>query len=110
MWTGRVEAGSALLFPTELSQKARVGCSGGTAHRPAAVLSGTFIVRNSIPPNCRVGPPSGLMAAGHRRATMMKVLKGGRLIDGTGAGPQAGATVIIRDQRIEAVTTKAVGE
>jgi imidazolonepropionase-like amidohydrolase len=41
---------------------------------------------------------------------MMKVLKGGRLIDGTGAGPQSGATVVIRDQRIEAVTTKAVGE
>jgi imidazolonepropionase-like amidohydrolase len=41
---------------------------------------------------------------------MMKVLKGGRLIDGTGAGPAAGATVIIRDDRIEAVTDKAAGE
>ena len=40
----------------------------------------------------------------------MKVLKGGRLIDGTGAGPVTGATVVICDQRIEAVTTKAVGE
>jgi len=41
---------------------------------------------------------------------MIKVLKGGRLIDGTGAGPVAGATVVIRDQRIETVTTRAVGE
>src|SRR5271156_5584438 len=40
----------------------------------------------------------------------MKVLKGGRLIDGTGAGPVAGATVVIRDQRIEAVTTEPAGE
>src|SRR5258708_3505066 len=40
---------------------------------------------------------------------MMKVLKGGRLIDGTGAGPVTGATIVIRDQRIEAVTTKAAG-
>ena len=40
---------------------------------------------------------------------MMKVLKGGRLIDGTGAGPVTGATVVIRDQRIEAITTKAAG-
>ena len=40
----------------------------------------------------------------------MKVLKGGRLIDGTGAGPVTGATVVIRDQRIGAVTTKAAGE
>src|SRR5438270_3292405 len=40
----------------------------------------------------------------------MKVLKGGRLIDGTGAGPLAGATVVIRDQRIEAVTGRAAGE
>jgi imidazolonepropionase-like amidohydrolase len=38
--------------------------------------------------------------------TEMRVLKGGRLIDGTGAGPVAGATVVIRDRRIEAVTTK----
>jgi len=41
---------------------------------------------------------------------MMKVLKGGRLIDGTGAGPVTGATVVVRDQRIEAVTTKAAGD
>jgi imidazolonepropionase-like amidohydrolase len=37
----------------------------------------------------------------------MKVLKGGRLIDGTGAGPVPGITILIRDQRIEAVTTRA---
>jgi imidazolonepropionase-like amidohydrolase len=41
---------------------------------------------------------------------MMKVLKGGRLIDGTGAAPQPGATVVIRDQRIEAVTTRTAAE
>ena len=41
---------------------------------------------------------------------MLKVLKGGRLIDGTGAGPVANATVVIRDQRIEAVTARALGE
>jgi imidazolonepropionase-like amidohydrolase len=40
----------------------------------------------------------------------MKVLKGARLIDGTGAGPQPGTAVVIRDQRIEAVTTKPAGE
>jgi imidazolonepropionase-like amidohydrolase len=37
----------------------------------------------------------------------MKVLKGGTLIDGTGAGPLAGATVVVRDQRIEAVAARA---
>src|SRR6266699_6038055 len=40
----------------------------------------------------------------------MKVLKGGTLIDGTGARPAEGATVVIRDQRIEAVTTQAGGD
>ena len=35
----------------------------------------------------------------------MKVLKGGRLIDGTGASPVVDAVVVVRDQRIEAVTT-----
>ncbi len=40
----------------------------------------------------------------------MKVLKGGRLIDGTGAGPVADATVVVRDQRIEAVTTTSGGD
>src|SRR5882724_3022982 len=37
----------------------------------------------------------------------MKVLKGGTLIDGTGAGPVAGAAVVVREQRIETVTTRA---
>ena len=37
----------------------------------------------------------------------MIVLKGGRLIDGTGAGPVTGATIVVRNQRVEAVTTRA---
>jgi imidazolonepropionase-like amidohydrolase len=37
----------------------------------------------------------------------MIVLKGGRLIDGTGAGPVTGATIVVRNQRVEAVTTGA---
>jgi imidazolonepropionase-like amidohydrolase len=37
----------------------------------------------------------------------MKILKGGRLIDGTGAAPVEGATIVLRDNRIEAVTTRA---
>ena len=36
----------------------------------------------------------------------MIVLKGGRLIDGTGAAPVNGATIVINDNRIEAVTTR----
>ena len=40
----------------------------------------------------------------------MKVLKGGTLIDGIGAGPQPGATVVIRGDKIDAVTTRAAGE
>src|SRR6266851_2683686 len=36
----------------------------------------------------------------------MIVLKNGRLIDGTGAGPVDGATVVIRDGRIAAVTIR----
>jgi imidazolonepropionase-like amidohydrolase len=36
----------------------------------------------------------------------MIVLKGGRLIDGTGAGPVDGATIVIKDDRIDAVTTR----
>src|SRR6202035_5956211 len=43
------------------------------------------------------------------RSTGMKVLKGGRLIDGTGAAPVSGATVVIRDERIEAVATGPAG-
>jgi len=41
---------------------------------------------------------------------MLKVLKGGRLIDGTGAGPAAGATIAIRDGQIDAVTTRAADQ
>src|SRR5438874_2417624 len=40
----------------------------------------------------------------------MIVLKNGRLIDGTGAGPVDGATVVLRDNRIEAVTTRSQGD
>src|SRR6266404_8956440 len=36
----------------------------------------------------------------------MIVLKNGRLIDGTGAAPIDGATIVIRDNRIDAVTTR----
>ncbi len=41
---------------------------------------------------------------------MIKVLKGGRLIDGTGAGPVANAAIVIRDDRIDAIETRAHGE
>jgi imidazolonepropionase-like amidohydrolase len=40
----------------------------------------------------------------------MMVLKGGTLIEGTGSGAVAGATVVVRDQRVEAVTTRAGGD
>src|SRR5947207_6766329 len=36
----------------------------------------------------------------------MKIVKGGRLIDGTGAAAVEGATIVLRDNRIEAVTTR----
>src|SRR5436190_6899057 len=36
----------------------------------------------------------------------MKILKGGRLIDGTGAAPLTGATIVIDGNRIAAVTTR----
>lgn len=39
----------------------------------------------------------------------MRVLKGGRLIDGTGAGP-VDAAIVIKDQRIAAVETCAYGD
>ena len=39
----------------------------------------------------------------------MRVLTGARLIDGTGAGP-VDATIVVKDQRIEAVETRAHGE
>ncbi len=40
---------------------------------------------------------------------MMRVLTGGRMIDGTGAGP-VDATIVVKDQRIEAVETRAYRE
>src|SRR5438067_7912894 len=40
----------------------------------------------------------------------MKILKGGKLIDGTGAAPVDGATLVIRGNRIEAVTTRNQGD
>ena len=40
----------------------------------------------------------------------MLVLTGGRLIDGTGAGPVSDAAVLVKDQRIEAVETRAHGD
>jgi imidazolonepropionase-like amidohydrolase len=40
----------------------------------------------------------------------MKVLKGGKLIDGTGAQPVADVAVLVRDRRIAAVTTRGGGD
>src|ERR1700737_5550041 len=40
----------------------------------------------------------------------MMVLRGGRLIAGTGAEPVTDAAVVIRDRRIEAVTTRGGGD
>jgi imidazolonepropionase-like amidohydrolase len=40
----------------------------------------------------------------------MLVLRGGRVIDGTGAGPIAGASIVIRDGRIAAVERGPTGE
>src|SRR3954471_12523888 len=40
------------------------------------------------------------------RRNKMIVLKGGRLIDGTGAAPVNGATIVINNNRIEDVTTR----
>ncbi|HEX3538321.1 MAG TPA: amidohydrolase family protein [Stellaceae bacterium] len=37
----------------------------------------------------------------------MLVLKNARLIDGTGAAPMAGATVVVKENRIETVTTRS---
>jgi imidazolonepropionase-like amidohydrolase len=39
----------------------------------------------------------------------MLVLKGGRLIDGTGAAPAAQTAIVVRDGRIEAVSTSGAG-
>jgi len=40
----------------------------------------------------------------------MIVLKGGRLIDGTGAAPVNGTTIVVKDNRIEDVTTRGAGD
>jgi imidazolonepropionase-like amidohydrolase len=40
----------------------------------------------------------------------MIVLRGGRLIDGTGTGPVSDTTIVIRDDRIETVTTRNEGD
>ncbi len=40
----------------------------------------------------------------------MIVLKGGRLIDGTGSGPVNGATIVVKNNRIDAVTTRDESE
>ena len=40
----------------------------------------------------------------------MLVLRGGTLIDGTGAGPVAGVTIVVGDGRIAAVARGAAGE
>src|SRR3954469_6440960 len=40
----------------------------------------------------------------------MKILKGGRLIDGTGAAPVDNATIVLRDNQIAAVTTRGQGD
>ena len=39
----------------------------------------------------------------------MRVLRGGRLIDGTGAG-RVDATIVVKDERIAAVETRAYGD
>src|SRR6202045_524662 len=41
-----------------------------------------------------------------REERAMKILKGGRLVDGTGAAPVDGATIVLRDDRIASVTTR----
>jgi imidazolonepropionase-like amidohydrolase len=41
---------------------------------------------------------------------MLKVLRGGRLIDGTGAAPVPTAAIVVREGRIEAVSTKSADE
>src|SRR5690349_1927624 len=91
------------LAPHPGRTKAQVGCGVGTGHRPGAVPSSGEL---------QTSVPSGFNARSDDQgsAAMLKVLKGGRLIDGTGAGPAANATVVVRDQRIEAVTTRAADE
>lgn len=49
------------------------------------------------------------MAGLNGRAVMLRVLKGGRLIDGTGAGPVE-ATIVIKNRYVEAVETRSYGD
>jgi len=42
----------------------------------------------------------------HPGGIAMKILKNARLIDGTGAAPVDGATIVLRDNRIDAVATR----
>src|SRR5215472_9379265 len=51
-----------------------------------------------------VGPCAPCQNGAGERSAAMKVLKGGRLIDGTGSQPAAEVAVVIRDQRIASVT------
>jgi imidazolonepropionase-like amidohydrolase len=44
------------------------------------------------------------------RGSAMIVLKNGRLIDGSGAAPLPGVTVVVRDNRIAAVSTRGDGD
>src|SRR6516225_9918856 len=89
--------------PVRLNTRDRLpGRSRNSTMRPF-LPPGNLIKRQKVRrPNCG-DPSSGLMSKGTGELEMIKVLKGGRLIDGTGAGPVAGATVVIRDQRIETV-------
>src|ERR1700747_2489499 len=63
---------------------------------------------------CALPAMAGLRLPCHNgsdeRSPAMKVLKGGKLIDGTGAQPVADVAVVVRDQRIAAVTTRAGGD
>src|SRR5947208_9833113 len=57
-------------------------------------------------PNVFLPQPRLRSAKAGRWREAMKVLKGGRLIDGTGAALVENATIVLRDNRIEAVTTR----
>src|SRR5690348_16587600 len=46
-----------------------------------------------------------MLAEASGGSSAMKVLKNARLIDGTGAGPRAGVTIVVDGQRIAAVAT-----
>jgi imidazolonepropionase-like amidohydrolase len=55
-------------------------------------------------------PSQPLSAAGKPKEISMLVLRGGRLIDGTGAGPVAGVAIVVRNGRIAAVVREPAGE